>query len=283
MTWQLLLAISILGTSISTIIQKILLSKNKVDPIACSITFQLIAGIIIGLFTLMNGFKFPNLIPLIPNLILMSIFYGAGDIFSFYALQITDASEYTIIFASRALFTIVGSVLILHEKFLPSQIFGTFLIITSIVLVFWKKDKFSFNKGFIFALLAALCFGLAFTNDAFIIKSGFDVPTYLTLAFIFPALMTWLFYPKSTSKMKPLFSNQTLIKVFLFGFIYSISAIAYFTAYKVGKNSAQIAPLNQTTIIVTLLLSIIFLNERKDLPKKIIGAFIAFIGVLFLI
>ncbi|PIY72057.1 hypothetical protein COY87_02975 [Candidatus Roizmanbacteria bacterium CG_4_10_14_0_8_um_filter_33_9] len=279
MNWQILLATSVVTYSISVLLQRVLLKNDKSDPIAYSIVFQLLTGILIGIYAVFNGFTTPNLVPLIPNLILMTILYGAGNVFIFSALKIVDASEFTIVFASRALWTIIGAIIFLKESFSTQQVLGTILIILSVVLVSWKKQKFSFSKGFIFSVLAALSFGLAFTNDAFIVNN-FDVPSYLTIAFILPSLAVLAIYPKSTAKMKPLFEGKTLLKLGLLGVFYAVSAITIFLAYQVGKNASQIAPLSQTATIITVVLSVIFLKERTDLLRKLLGAIISFAGVV---
>jgi drug/metabolite transporter (DMT)-like permease len=281
MNWQILLAISVVTYSISVLLQRILLKNDKSDPIAYSIVFQLLTGILIGIYAIFKGFTLPNLIPLIPNLVLMTILYGAGNVFIFSALKIIDASEFTIVFTSRALWTIIGAMIFLKENFSAQQALGTILIISSVVLVSWKKQKFSFSKGFIFSVLAALSFGLAFTNDAFIVNN-FDVPSYLTIAFIVPSLAVWTIYPKSTAKMKPLFEKKTLLKLGLLAVFYAVSAITIFLAYQIGKNASQIAPLNQTTTILTVILSVIFLKERANLITKLIGAIISFIGIILI-
>lgn len=279
MNWQILLATSVVTYSISVLLQRVLLKNDKSDPVAYSIVFQLLTGILIGIYAVFNGFTTPNLVPLIPNLILMTILYGAGNVFIFSALKMIDASEFTIVFASRALWTIIGAMIFLKESFSAQQALGTILIISSVVLVSWKKQKFSFSKGFIFSVLAALSFGLAFTNDAFIVNN-FDVPSYLTIAFILPSLVVWAIYPKSTAKMKPLFERKTLLKLGLLGLFYAVSAITIFLAYQIGKNASQIAPLNQTATIITVVLSVIFLKERTDLLRKLLGAIISFAGVI---
>lgn len=281
MNWQIILAISVVTYSISVLLQRILLKNDKSDPIAYSIVFQLLTGIIIGAYAVLNGFSTPDLVPLIPNLILMTILYGAGNVFIFSALKIIDASEFTILFTSRAMITIVGAVIFLKESFSVQQALGTLLIISSVVLVSWKKQRLTFSKGFIFSSLAALSFGLAFTNDAFVLNN-FDVPSYLTIAFIAPSLAVWAIYPKSTMKMKPLLEKKTLWKLGLLGFFYAISAITIFLAYQIGRNASQIAPLSQTATIITVLLSIIFLKERTGLLNKLLGAIISFIGVILI-
>lgn len=282
MNWQILLSISILTYSVSVLLQRMLLKNNKSDPVAYSIVFQLLTGILIGIYAVFRGFSTPNLIPLIPNLVLMTILYGAGNVFVFSALKIIDASEFTIVSASKALWTIMGAIIFLKEGFSLQQALGTFLIITSVVLAFWRKQKFTFSRGFIFSVLAALFFGFAFTNDAFILNN-FDVPSYLTIIFITPALAVWAVYPKSIAKMKLLFERKILLKLGLLGVLYAISAITFFLAYQIGKNAAQIASLYQTATIIIVILSIIFLKERTDLWKKLLAVIISFIGVLLII
>lgn len=282
MNWQILLSISIVTYSVSVLLQRILLKNNKSDPIAYSIVFQLLIGILIGIYAVFKGFSTPNLVPIIPNLILMTILYGAGNVFIFSALKMIDASEFTIVFASRALWTIIGEIIFLKESFSAQQTLGTLLIIASVILVSWKKQKFIFSKGFVFSVLAGLFFGFAFTNDAFIVNN-FDVPSYLTIAFIIPSLAVWAIYPKSTAKMKLLFERKTLLKLGLLGIFYTISSITIFLAYQIGKNATQIAPLNQTATIITVILSIIFLKERLDLWKKLLAVIISFVGVVLII
>jgi drug/metabolite transporter (DMT)-like permease len=281
MNWQILLAISVVTYSISVLLQRVLLKNDKSDPIAYSIVFQLLTGILIGIYAIFKGFTLPNLIPLIPNLVLMTILYSAENVFIFSALKIIDASEFTNVFASRALWTIIGAMIFLKENFSAQQALGTILIISSVVLVSWKEQKFSFSKGFIFSVLAALSSGLAFTNDAFIVNN-FDVPSYETIAFIVPALAVLAIYPKSTAKMKPLFEKKTLLKLGLLTVFYAVSAITIFLAYQIGKNASQIAPLYQTTAILIVILSVIFLKERANLITKLIGAIISFIGIILI-
>ena len=282
MNWQILLNISIVTYSVSVLLQRMLLKNNKSDPIAYSIVFQLLTGILIGIYAVFKGFSTPNLVPLIPNLVLMTILYGAGNVFIFSALKMVDASEFTIVFVSRALWTIIGAIIFLKESFSAQQALGTFLIIVSVILVSWKKQKFTFSEGFIFSVLAGLFFGFGFINDAFILNN-FDAPSYLTIIFIIPSLAIWVIYPKSTVKMKPLFEKKTLMKLGLLGILYAISAITIFLAYQVGKNASQIASLGQTATIITIVLSVVFLRERSDLLKKLIGAIISFIGVVLII
>jgi len=280
MSWQILLAISVISSSVLVILQRIFLKHDKSDPIAYSIVFQILIGIIIGLFTLRRGFIFPDMRPIILNMFLIAVLYGIGNILTFKALKIIDASEYVIITAIKVLWIMVGAVMFLGESVSAKQILGTFLIIAAIVLIYWKKEKFVLSKGAGYALLASVFMGLAFTNDAYIIKSNFDLLTYLSVAFVIPGIAQLICFPKTISKIKFLFSKNMFWKMLVQSTVCAISALGIFYAYKLGNNAAQIAPLGQLSMVFVVLLGIIFLKEKKDLLKKIIGVVISFVGAM---
>ena len=278
MNWQILVAVSVVTYSVSVLLQRILLKDEKIDSVAFSIVFQLLTGALILGYALTRGFSSPNLLPLLPNLALMTFLYGAGNVFIFKALKAIEASEFTIIFATRTVWIILAAVLFLSEQFSLVQLLGTGLILSSVVLVSWQKGL-KLSRGVLLSLAAAACFGLAFANDAFIIRN-FDVPSYLGIAFIVPALAVWMVFPKSTSKMLPMLKKSFLKKLGVLSVLYATSAITIFLAYQIGRNAAQIAPLNQTSTILTVLLAIIFLGEKSQLTRKLIGAVLSFIGII---
>lgn len=278
MTWQVLVAISVLTYSISVLLQRLLLKDDKVDSVAFSVVFQLFVGVLVLAYALVRGFSVPNLGPLLPNLALMVVLYGAGNVFIFKALKAVEASEFTIVFATRPLWTILAAIVFLGESFSARQLLGTAFILVGVALVSWQKI-FRLSRGTLFSLVAALSFGLAFANDAFIVRS-FDVPSYLSLAFILPALAVWAVTPAVTVKIKSLLTQSFLTKLSWLGIIYAVSAITIFLAYQVGRNAAQIAPLNQTSTIITVVLAIIILKEKALLVKKLLGAALSFVGVM---
>ena len=279
MNWQLLVLISVLTYAISVLLQKVILKDDDSDPIAYSIVFSLLTGVVTGVFALINGFHMPNLLAIWPNILLMVFCYGVGNILIFNALKIIDASEFTILFTTRAIWTVAGALLFLGEQYTFLKAFGALLIIIGVIVVSWKSQKLRFGKGELLSLGAGALFGIAFTNDAYIVQHA-DVMSYQTIAFILPALAVWLFKPKSTVKMMPLLKPKTAVRLLLLAVFYSISAITVFLAYQAGHNASQIAPLVQTTTIVTVILSIIFLHERNALFQKSIGTILSFIGII---
>ncbi|MEK9196479.1 MAG: GRP family sugar transporter, partial [Patescibacteria group bacterium] len=76
-------------------------------------------------------------------------------------------------------------------------------------------------------------------------------------------------------------SGTKLMRMLLLGLFFSVGSVALLTAYNRGDVSA-VAPINQTSIVITTLLAVIFLKERDHLPKKILAAMICFIGALLI-
>src|SRR3989344_2150565 len=275
MTWQLLLGIGIFAEVFGRLIQRVLLRDDRSDPVVYAIVQQFLAGVIVGVFAFINGFKIPNLSPIAINLLLMPALYGLSITFIFKALKQTEASVFTILFASRAIWLILGAILLLHEVFIPKQFLGAFLIIASIVLVSWKKQKIKAQKGEVFAILASVIFAGAILNDAFIVKT-FDVPSYVTVTYIASSLFILAMHPRKIHAIIPLFQSKISRKILLLACIYGVTSISYLLAYKLGNNAAQLGALFQISSILTVLFAIFFLKERSSLPMKIAAGILSF-------
>lgn len=282
MTWQILLTISIIATSTSILLQRILLKENKSNPVAYSIVFQILTGVLVATYTLFRGFHLPTLYPILPNLVLMILLYGFGNVLIFKALKSGEASQFTILFATRSIWTIIPALIFLGEGFSLKQVFGAIIILIAVALVSWKGSGIRLNKSLLFSLAAAIAFGVAIANDSFLLRN-FDVFSYTATAFIAPGIFIWAVNPKVTGSMKLLLHRGVAVKLIILAMIYGINAIAFYSAYQVGRNAAQIAALNQTVIVLTVLLAIIFLKERSGLWRKIAGAVLAVLGVISLI
>jgi drug/metabolite transporter (DMT)-like permease len=282
MSWQLFLIISISAEVAGRLLQRIVLKDDKSDPVAYSVVVQLITGVLVGAFALVQGFSIPNLSEIWPHLLAMPVLWGLSNLFIYKSLKSTEASVFVILFSTRAVWQILAAIIFLNEVFTLYQVFGTVLILGSVLLVSSRNAKFSFKKGEVFAVLAAIFFGAAMINDAFVIRS-FDVASYLTFGFFLPALLIWLIHPKKTSEIISVARNTSLWKTVLLAAFFGISALTTLLAYKIGSNAAQIGALSQVTTILTVFAAIFLLSERKSLILKIIAGVISVLGVLLII
>jgi drug/metabolite transporter (DMT)-like permease len=283
MSWQVLILISVALYSISVLLQRVILKENTSQPVAYSIFFQFLTGIVIGVVGFLSAdMSLPSNLPgLIWNLVLMTFLYGFSNVLIFKSLKEIEASKFTVIFAARPFFTVLASSFFLKEFLSGIQWAGSLLIFAGVILVNLKSSKFSLDKGSLLALLGAIAFGLANTNDRYLLSS-FNVYPYITIGFIMPAVLVSLVYPQELKKIELFLDQKILKRVFVLSVVYAFSAITFFAALQASDNSSQVASINITSVIVTVILATVFLKERDNLLKKLIGAGLSFAGLLLL-
>lgn len=281
MTWQLLTAISVLGFSISILLQRILIHKDKSDPMAYVIIFQGTVGVIITSYTLITGFKLPDVASLWPFMLMTFVLFGAAHIVYARTLQRVEASVFSILLATSAVWVMCLGLVVFRETIGAIELLGVVLIFVSIGLLVEHKGAVKLDRGILLGLLTGVLFGLATTNWVYVGKFS-DPVTWTGISFLGPAAIVLLARPSSVKKMKPFLRKDTLIRIALLGIVYSVSAISAMFAYRSG-NASVIAPLQQTSIIVTILLAYFFLGERQRFWHKALAALVCFAGILLIV
>lgn len=281
MSWQLLIGLSVVIYSFSALLQKVLLKSDKSDPIAFSIFFQLGVSIVIGLIVLLwrKSIPLPELSGIGFSLLLMAILYSLGNIFVFSSLKSTDASIFTIIFSSKTLFSIVGAMVFLGEVVGPVKWLSILLIIAGIVVTSFKKTKLKLSKGEIFAVLAAMSFGLAGTNDASLIKH-FDPYAYSVIGFLLPGLLISLIYPHKLKGISYFLHKDVFYKMILLCTLYGLSASFFFAALQASPSTTVVFAVNAFGSVLTVVLSIFILKEKENMFRKILGVLLALAGLI---
>lgn len=282
MNWIALILISVLFTSISSLLQRVLLKDAKHDPIVLSVVFQLVTGLLLGTVGLIfYGLDFSGTQEVWPNLLVLILLYGFGNAFVFKSLSQIEASNFIVIFSLRAFVTMVTSFILLGQQITGMQIFGSLLIFGSVVLVNLKSAKFSFKTPEILAIGAAICFGLANTNDKVLLDS-IDLYPYLILAFILPAILIAALNPRKMTKLQSRFNRKDIIKILILCFVYAIGSATFFSALQQVDIVSKVTTVSLTSVILTVLLSVIILQEKKHLLAKLIGAILCFAGLVMI-
>ncbi len=282
MNWFILTIANVVLISFARILQKKLLNINIVDPIGFSIVFQLFTFVFVLIFALMRGFNLSGYIEFWPNIILMSFLYCFGGIFIAKAFKYTSASNVAILFSSGSIWSLFASNVFLGETINLDKIVGTVLIIIAILILQYKEKFSKLSKGDLYALLAAIFFGIAFANDAYTIGSK-DVPSFLSLAFLLPGLLTAIIFPtKIFSALSIITSKGSAILLFIISIMYAAAAVSIFNAYQSGGDVSIIYPISQTSTILITILSIAIFNEKKKIITKILASITAVIGVTIL-
>ncbi len=281
MSWQILTAISVITLSVSILLQRLLLHKDKSDPIAYVVIFQGLVAVLILMYAVIHGFHMPDFSKYWFAIIATVSLYGAGHIAYAKTLQQVEASIFSILFATNAIWTMFMGLFLFHEHLNSGQLFGVLLIFASVGMLAEHKKTLKFDTGIMLGLLTGLLFGFATAAWVYVGRHA-DAASWTALSFAGPSLVVLATHPKAVKQMKPFLSGTKLTRMALLGVLFSVSAVTLLTAYQRG-NVSLVAPLQQTTIIITILLAVVFLRERKHLWRKAAAAVVCFIGVLLIV
>lgn len=281
MIWLLFLIAYTVLFAFSTLFQKTLMKQENSDARAQAVADSVTRGVVAIIVAVsLQSFK---LLPLsvIPYFILIIILDAIATTSYYKALKTVQASLVGIIFATMFLWTTLSSSVILHETLTLAKIIGTTLIFGGILIALWKKQKVEFNKGLLFAFIAPFLWGFVITFSYYILRV-YNAPSLEAYEDVFIALTILLLQPITFKKLNFYTKPKHAILMLTNGGIESIASICGFYAYQFGRNATIIAPLGSTRVILTLLLSTIFLKERDNLPRKLIGAVVV-VGGCFLL
>ena len=282
MTWPLFATISVITLSVATLLGRVLMKEGKSDPISCAMVFQFMLGFFCLLLSLVfKKFTFPPVGFSVIRFGVSSFLWAGATVFGLWSIKKLSASEATIVGASSSVFTIFLGVLVLGETLGVAAIVGTLLTLVSIVIVSSEKLSFSSKEGVIYALLGSACAGSAVVNDAIILRT-YEAFSYTTIMSFLPGVVLVILFSKHLHGLRKLLNKTTLSLMALFCFLYSVQAITFYLAYGAGAPIAQLSPFTKSSIVLTVILAAIFLNERKNMLKKSIAALLVFIGVALL-
>lgn len=287
MDWLFYVLVGVLSYSGYYTLSRVFLKDKKSDPVVYAVLFNIVCTLIVGIYAFVYGFLMPDISAYWPNIVFMGVIYALAQVFIFQASKLTEASEVIIISSTRILWAIGTAVLLLGEEFTWQRSFGAALILVAVFLVAYqagskKSDKHAVSKGRLYALGAGLCLGVGFVNDSYVLRSA-DAPSYATLVFLVPTIMTILIYRPSIRKFKTQLNGQLLRNSSVLGLFYSVGIVASYAAYQHGGDASQIVPIGQSVVVITVIFSVMFLAERDNLLRKALGAALVTFGVLLLI
>jgi len=265
-------------------ITQLSIAKKSKNVRAASFLLSSIASTITALYLIYTGKANLSLLkmPLSSWLVVLiaSIFYAIFERVRFVVYRYLDASEATIIGNSSVVITFVGSLILYHENLSITKVLGSILILLALFFVSQSKSRHKrfTTKGLIISLLIFSSVGLASALD----KAGTNSfgTSYSIFVWVIPAFFVFLPYIKKTDLKKEIQVNGWNLlfsaTINALGFIYYLKALEIAEATKV-------IPIIQTSTFFTVILAAIFLDEKKDLPRKIICSIAAIIGSILLI
>lgn len=270
-----------LSFAVARTIQRVLLKDEKHDAFVYTIYFELLVALIILPVALFNNFSVPPLGGIWPQFILMILLYGLANIFFYKAVKLTPISEVMIIAATSPIWTTITSVIFTGEDMNLKKLLGVFLAVIGVAFVFYQKRKLKLHIGHFYAFLSQVFFGIQLTNDKFLLQF-FNQTSYSFLYYLLPGLFIASIYPKKLSGIKSLLRKNARFGFVMPAILYATGSLLANTSFQIGAQASQVGVMFLLIPIFTVALGTIFLNERENLVRKLIGAVIVVLGVLMI-
>lgn len=281
--WYIYLFFSIILLSCYGLFHRSLLKDDDSSPQAQTMLFLGLGGILAIIIAIVQG-KFNLAFPsgLIWNFLLVILLLTPAYLFKYRGYQLIGASEVVIFSVTGRLWNIFGAWLFLHETVTLKVILGGLLVLAGAMLSCYERGKFLWSKGVIVVLISAILFGFGDINGFYILRS-YDSSNFLIYSYLLPVLALLILQPKTVLKLRYYLHKGRAWKMGVLSLCDTLGMLTLYLAYQVGGNASIISPLRSTSIILTVLLAAIFLNERNNLSNKIIGAIVAVIGIILLL
>lgn len=199
----------------------------------------------------------------------------------FKALDLRTVSKVTPVDKTSIVLTLILSSLFLNEKITTIKIISIVLILSGTFLTIKKESKDSKdNKWIIYAVLTAV-----FTSTTTVLsKIGIESAntthiTFLRTIVVLIILTLIILFKKKYKSIKDI-EKRSWLFIILSGLSTSLSWLFYFKALALGEASI-VFPIEKLSLVVSILISIIFLKEKVN-KKQIIGIIIIVIGTSLL-
>ena len=247
---------------------------------ALTVILQTTAGLTALLLCPFFEFKFPTDIKIYILLGISIIFYAITDRINTTVRSGIEASTFSVLKQLSTTFMIIAGLVFLKEEFVITKFIGAMLIIFSNVLIFYQKGEIKFNKYVLLGIIANISYTVALFLDVNI-SENFNLPIYVAMTIIIPAMLISIFERISPKDIKDEFINGNKKAMILTGTTWGISIVTSLRAYQLG-NVTIIAPLCALTVMLNVIVGYLFLKERDNLLRKIISAILIIISIILI-
>jgi len=283
MSWQVYAVISVITNSVANLLSRVLMKDKKSDPVLYAIIFQFLLGLFAVTFALILGkFRLPTFDITLFRFVISAFLWAGSTVFTFKAVKHLTAGESTILGSSASLISIPLGIVFLKEILTLKLVIGAMLILFSVIIVSYENASFSSKKGVLFALIAAVCAGIAVVNETVILKT-YDSFSYTGIISFLPGVILLFVFPHKTRLLLKTKYQQQFIKTMLvLSFVYVIQAITYYLALENKAPISILSPFFRSSVVLTIFLAFIFLKEKTDVVKKITASILTIMGSMLL-
>lgn len=219
-----------------------------------------------------------NIYHIIGLALLCGIFGASSYIFSFIAQKHVEAGITTLVGNIYTPITIILATIFLNEKLTFIQIIGTIFLLIGIIIVSKKHriGKFKFDRYFSYMLFSGFCLSVLLVAERSLMKTtGFTAGVMFSwwASCLFLGIITFL------TKNKSPYSKKDIAITGVLRFLQNTSWV---TLVFVVGNLSFVSSITTFKVVLIFILGAVFLNEKEDIKRKILGSVIALIGLLIM-
>lgn len=275
--WFWLSAIAGIASASEKILNRIAL-KDRGNVLAYSFLYMSLISLLSLPFSL--PFKISPDYYFVGLLLLQSIFWSLGTIFSFLSQTKTDVSLSMIISRARMLWMIPLGALFLNEKLSYYSIIGVAIIFAGLIVLFYKT-QYHKHQGVHLMFFGSIFVALGSIVNAVLVRT-FLSPTQTTFITMLSQSLVFLLvliYRKNVlHRLKEVLARSWYI-ILTASVIETFAFFGLNYSFRLGSASLSTAVYLGMTII-TVWIGIIFLKEKQNMWRKIISSAIVFLGII---
>lgn len=202
-----------------------------------------------------------------------------GNLAVIRAYKTEDISNINILSRFSLVIAFISGIVFLQEIINAYKISGVIAILAGIIVMFYEGKQLKLSPGYIFALLSGLFYGLV----AYFQKMALQYFDIISLVFIFnlSASILVLLNPRSQKDIKPIFDKyKKQLILSRIGIVTGVFLVLW--SLKNGNVSVVNTNIETSFLLTTAFIGIIFLREKKNIPKKILGSLLCTVGIILL-
>lgn len=205
--------------------------------------------------------------------------FGAVYFVSFYVAQkYVEVGISTLVNNIYTPITIVLASVFLNERLTMIQIFGTALLLIGMVIVSKKHriGTFKFDKYFMLVVLSGVALGIVLTAERALQKmTGFTAGAMLSwwAQCLFLGIVVFISRDKN---------KYTTKDVAITGVLRFFQSLSWIVLIFVVGNLSLVSSITTFKVVIIFIAAAVFLGERENLTRKIIGSLVALAGLLLM-
>lgn len=274
--------LTVLFDSVIILVQKKWAIKGSHSSLISGAVYQIVVGVMILIYALASGNWYIVLTLHNLTLIGMSVaLFTVSASLWYYSIQRIPVSTTTIVLSTRGVFTLLLGFVLLGETVTFRQLGGMGLILAGVIHSQYS-NRLTTNIAYVLMLLAnALIASTASIVDRLATKS-MNLYPYLMLAYLFPGIIMMIIQRIKHKQMHLNLTRSYVYHILVVSTLICFGSIFYLIGLSKAPSTGMAVFVNQTRVVLTVILAVLFLHERENIRQKIVSSILC-LGGLYLL